>query len=82
MKRYTHSIFLVAVVMTLATLIFFLIQNRMNVTASGNEPVRYRAVNAGDGTLASDPVNQTQKPDRLSSAIPLETYETLLDLYS
>lgn len=82
MKRYTHSLFLIAVVLTLATLIFFLIQSRMNVAAGGNEPVRYRAVNAGDGSLASDPVNQTQREERLASAIPLEANETLLDLYS
>jgi hypothetical protein len=82
MKRYTHSIFLIAVVLTLGTLVFFLIQRHMNVTVAGNEPVRYRAVNAGDGSLATDPVSQTQRADRLSSAIPLEPNETLLDLYS
>jgi hypothetical protein len=82
MKRYTHSIFLIAVVLTIGTLIFFLIQSRVNVVAAGNEPVRYRAVNAGDGSLASDPVSQTQRAERLASAIPLEPNETLLDLYS
>jgi hypothetical protein len=82
MKRYTHSIFLIAVVLALATLLFFLIESRVKVAATGNEPVRYRAVNAGDGLLASDPVNQTQRAERLASAIPLESNETLLDLYS
>ena len=82
MKRYTHSIFLIAVALTLITLMFFLIQNRLNTTDVGNEPVRYRAVNAGDGSLASDPVSLTQRSERLTSAIPLETNETLLDLYS
>jgi hypothetical protein len=82
MKRYTHSIFLVAVLMTLVALMFFLIQNRLSATDAGNEPVRYRAVNAGEGTRASDPVNPVQRSDRLASAIPLETNETLLDLYS
>jgi hypothetical protein len=82
MKRYTHSIFLIAVLMALLALMFFLIQNRLNAADTGNEPVSYRAVNAGDGSLANDPVNTAQRSERLASAIPLETNETLLDLYS
>ena len=82
MKRYTHRIFLVAVMLTLGTLLFFLIQNQVLVAETGNEPVRYKAVNAGDGSIADATVKQPQRSERLFSAIPLETNETLLDLYS
>ncbi|MGD9938802.1 MAG: pallilysin-related adhesin [Clostridia bacterium] len=73
---------MIAVALTLITLIFFLIQNRLNATDTGNEPVSYRVVNAGEGSRVNDTINQVQRSERLASAIPLETNETLLDLYS
>ncbi len=80
MKRYTHGPFIAAVAITLALAAYFFLSSRTPGAGGAGEPVRYRSFEAGSLPAGED--EPEAKAPRLSSAIPLEPDETLLDLYS
>ncbi|PKL09654.1 MAG: hypothetical protein CVV51_02685 [Spirochaetae bacterium HGW-Spirochaetae-7] len=80
MKRYTHSIFIFAIVAALGAIAYFYASSIHD--RASNEPVRFRTLEAG--AKPSDPkaATDTGFGSRETSSIPLEPNETLLDLYS
>ncbi|MBN2873490.1 MAG: pallilysin-related adhesin [Spirochaetales bacterium] len=81
MKRLTHTLFILSIVITLAVIAFFLIRNGATQTSTG-EPVRLRSIEAGSSADAPDQVEDALANLRKSSSIDLEPNETLIDLYT
>ena len=80
MKRITHTAFAIAIAATLAVTAYFYLSGRGGRKA--DEPVRYRALEAVDATNPSDRPIEPVQAVRATASIPLESNETLLDLYS
>jgi len=80
MKRITHSLFLVAVALTLAAIAYFYLAERGSRQA--DEPIRFRQVDAGTAPGIVESSAESQTRAKTASAIPLEPNETLLDLFA
>ncbi len=80
MKRLTQTIFVIAVVTAILVIAFYFVSERSSRTA--DEPVRSRILEAGSVAAAESDSPDAAVKANLSSTIPLEPNETLLDLYS
>lgn len=86
MKRYAQAVFIATIVVAVLAIAIVYINSLKSATNEG-EPVRYRSFEASQapGTQAASASQGGQDvlgQPKLSSAIPLEEGETLLDLYS
>jgi len=79
MKRFTQTLFIVAIVAALAAIGYFYISARSSRVA--DEPVRSRVVEAGSVTGSEQAPPDSASGERATSSIPLEPNETLLDLF-
>ena len=79
MKRYTQTVFVIAVAAAVAVALFFLIFSQTRSKAPVSEPVRYRSFAATSDSVDDQSVGAEQ---HLVSAIELNPDETLLDIYA
>ncbi len=80
MKRYTHTIFVFAIVAAICAIAYFYFSSIHD--KASNEPVRLRTLEAGSKPSDAKTETDTGIGSREASSIPLEPNETLLDLYS
>lgn len=80
MKRFTQTIFFVAIVAALVAIGYFYISTRNSRIA--DEPVRSRVLEASSKTDLEQSPADAATGEPATSSIPLEPNETLLDLYS
>lgn len=82
MKRYTQRAFIATVALVTAVIVYFYVSSRLGGARNAGEPVRYRSFQAGGLQPAETSADAAAKAEKLSSAVPLEPDETLLDLYN
>jgi len=80
MKRLTQTLFVMAVVTAVVVIAFYFVSERSARTV--DEPVRSRMLEAGSMADEERESSDAAVKSSLSSTIPLEPNETLLDLYS
>lgn len=80
MKKIIHTIFIITVVICIAVIAYFYFSGKK--AKNPEEPISSRLIDVGSLPAVSEIDTETSTKAKISSTIPLEPNETLLDIYS